>query len=78
MLKNHVIVSSISILILCFGLIISQVLFGININIVEYTFLPYLDYSLFNDKLLLKEMNDELSIHLSLNRGIIIFCIGVL
>ena len=70
--KNHVFVSSVSILTLCFSLIVSQVLFGIKLNFIEYTFLPYLDYSLFNDKYLLMEMNRELSTHLSLNRAIII------
>ena len=70
--KNHVFVSVFSILILCFSLIISQVLFGIKFNFIEYSFLPYLDYSLFNDKFVLDEMNKELGIHLSLNRAIII------
>ena len=61
-----------SIFILCFGLIISQALFGIKFNIVEYTFLPYLDFSIFNDKTILKNMNNELGIHLSLKRGVVI------
>jgi len=70
--KNHVLVSCISILLLTFSLTISQILFGIKINIVEYTFLPYLDFSIFNDRLLINQMNKELMIHLSINRGIII------
>ena len=57
---------------LCFSLIVSQILFGIKFNIIEYTFLPYLDYTLFNDEITLKEMNSNLGINLSLNRGIII------
>ena len=71
-LKSHVLVSTISILILCFSLTLSQVLFGIHFNIFEYTFLPYLDFSIFNDKLLINDMNNELGIHLSLRSGIII------
>ena len=70
--KNHVFVSILSILILCFSIIVSQVLFGIRFNIVEYTFLPYLDFSIFRDKTAILEMNKELGIHLSLNRGIVI------
>lgn len=61
-----------SIFILSFSLIFAQILFGIKINIIEYTFLPYLDFSIFNDKLVINNMNSELGIHLSLYRGIII------
>ncbi len=70
--KNHVFVSTISILILSFGLLASQVFFGIKMNFIEYTFLPYLDFSIFKDNNILNEMNNELGIHLSLSRGIII------
>ena len=60
------------ILTLSFSLIIAQVLFGIEFNFIEYTFLPYLDYSLFNDKVILNNMNSELGIHLSIYRAVII------
>ena len=62
----------ISIFTLTFSLIISQIFFGININIVEYTFLPYLDFSLFNDKVVLNNMNSELGINLNIYKGITI------
>lgn len=70
--KSHVFVSCTSILILCFSLTISQLLFGLNINYIEYTFLPYLDFSIFNDKLFVLEMNKELNTHLNIKIGIII------
>ena len=70
--KNHVFVSCLSILTLCFSLTISQVFFGLKINIVEYTFLPYLDYSIFNDKIFIENMNNELGTLISLNIGIIL------
>lgn len=66
------------IFILCFSLIISQVLFGIKFYIIEYTFFPYLDFGLFDDINVLSDMNSELGIHLSMKRGIIIDCIYAL
>lgn len=77
-LKSFSLVIGISIFTISFGLIISQVLFGISFNIIEYTFLPYLDYSIFNDKVLINNMNRELGINLSLNRGIIIDIVSML
>lgn len=62
----------ISIFTLSFSLIISQIFFGININIFEYTFLTYLDFSLFNDKITLDNMNRELGINLNIYKGIVI------
>ena len=70
--KSQTMTSTISILTLSFSLIIAQVLFGIEFNFIEYTFLPYLDYSLFNDKVFLSNMNHELGTHLSINRAILI------
>ena len=70
--KSHVFVSCASILTLCFSLTIAQVLFGIKVNIVEYTFLPYLDFSIFNDKLLISTMNNELNTNLNIKIGILI------
>ena len=70
--KSQTFISGLSIITLTFSLIFAEVLFGIRFNIIEYTFLPYLDFSLFNDKVLLNETNRELGVHLSMNRGIII------
>lgn len=70
--KNQSVCVGLSILILAFSLIISQLFFGFNINIVEYTFLPYLDFSIFDDPLVLNKMNNDLNINLSMNKGIII------
>ena len=70
--KSQSLCVGLSIFILAFSLIISQILFGIKINIIEYTFLPYLDFSIFNDRVSLSNMNNELGIHLCLRNGIII------
>ena len=77
-LKNTSLVVGLSIFILVFSPIISQVFFGVNINFIEYTFLPYLDFTLFNDKIALDMMNKELGISLSLNKGIIIDVLSIM
>ena len=48
--KSTSIVVGLSIFILSFGLLISQLFLDANLNFIQYTFLPYLDYSIFNDK----------------------------
>lgn len=70
--KSQTFSSSFGIITLSFSLLISQLLFGIRITFVEYTFLPYLDFSLFNDELVLNEINNDLGVNLSMNRGVII------
>ena len=70
--KSQSLCTGVSIFLFCFSLIISQVLFGIKFNFIEYTFFPYLDFGLFDDMDVLKNMNSELGIHLSMKRGIII------
>ncbi len=69
--KNHAFSVGISIFIVTFSLIISQVFFGFKFNIIEYTFLPYLDFSIFNDNSI-DIMNKNLGTNLSLKKGIII------
>ena len=76
--KNYSFVVGLSIITISFSLIISQILFGININIIEYTFLPYLDYSIFKDQLLLNNMNLELGTNLCIRNGIIIDSISMI
>ena len=76
--KNSVMVASMSIIILCFSLILAQLFFGYEINIVQYTFLPYLDFTIFSDKELISNMNKELSINLNISRGILINSISIM
>jgi len=78
LLKNTSLVVGISIFILVFSPIISQVFFGINFNFIEHTFLPYLDFTLFNDKISLDIMNNELGINLNLKKGIIIDILSII
>jgi ABC-2 type transport system permease protein len=62
----------ISIFIIAFSSIIAQILFGLELNIFQYTFLPYMDFNIISDKASLDIMNKELGINLSINRGAII------
>ena len=52
--------------------LISEILFGINIKLIEYTFLPYLDFSIFENLVDINSLNYSLGLHLSINNGVII------
>lgn len=71
-IKNSSISTSLTIAIFLLSNLISQILFGFNIRAIQYTFLPYLDYSIFDTISNVEIMNEELNINLSLNRGIVI------
>lgn len=60
------------------GGIMAQILFGINIKIIQYTFLPYLDFTIFSNNEELEIMNKELGINLSQNNGIIILLVSII
>ncbi len=70
--RNTSISVGISIFIIAFSSIIAQILFGLELNIFQYTFLPYMDFNIISDKASLDIMNKELGINLSINRGVII------
>ena len=71
-LRNTSVTVGITITLLTFGLLITQLLLDIKIKFVEYTFLPYLDFSIFNDKETIPIMNRIYKTNLSLKNGIII------
>lgn len=71
-IKNSSVSTSLTIAIFLLSNLISQILFGFNIRVIQYTFLPYLDYSIFDTISNVEIMNEELNINLSLNRGIVI------
>ena len=70
--RNTSISVGISIFIIAFSSIIAQILFGLELNFFQYTFLPYMDFNIISDKASLDIMNKELGINLSVNRGVII------
>lgn len=65
----------ISLFLLLFSNIISQIFFGIKLTFIEYTFLPYLDFTIFEYIQDIKSMNIELGINLSINKGIVILIV---
>ncbi len=68
----------ISLLICLASNIVAQLLFGFGYNIFKYTFLPYIDFSIFKDNEYLLQMKNELGIILTLKSGIIIMVINTL
>ena len=70
--RNTSISVGLSIFIIAVSSIIAQILFGLELNFFQYTFLPYMDFNIISDKASLDIMNKELGINLSINRGVII------
>ncbi len=77
-IRNTAIVVSICIFLLVFSLVIVQILFGIDVKIMEYSILPYLDFSIFNDKNSLNDINISFDVNLSLKKGIIVDTINMI
>ena len=59
-------------MIIAFSLLLLQIFLDIKLNIVEYTFLPYMDFTLYDDKLTVQQMNELYNINLSIKNGIMI------
>ncbi len=70
--KNTSFTICICILLFSFSLVLSQLLFTIHLNFIEYTPLPYLDFTLFDDKNNLNIINMNFNTLLSLKRGVLI------
>ena len=68
-IKNRSITSGINILLLTFGITITELLLSKDINIVKYTFLPYIDLSYYKNNLI-DTINQLYDINLSLKLGI--------
>ena len=62
-----------------FGLAIFQWLLNFDISFLMYSFLPYLDYTIFNDRLSLVEFNMQFGTNLSLfNGNLLLFVYAIL
>lgn len=70
--RNTSLTVGLTTLIIAFGLLITQLLLDIKFTIVEFTFLPYMDFTLFNDIDGVKAMNELYKINIHQNKGIII------
>ena len=68
-IKNRSITSGINILLLTFGITITELLLSKDINIVKYTFLPYIDLSYYKNNLI-DTINQLYDVNLSLKLGI--------
>lgn len=62
----------INIFLIIFSILLVQILFGLELNIFEYTFLPYLDFSIFDDINSINLTNIEFNTHLNIKSGIIL------
>ncbi len=70
--RNTSVIVGIAIFLLAFSLVITQILLDIKFKYVEFTFLPYLDFTLFNDIETIKSLNEYHKINLSIEKGIYI------
>lgn len=70
--RNTPITVGITILILTFGLLLTQILLDVKFKYVEYTFLPYMDFTFYNDENTIEIMNKTYNINLSIKNGVYI------
>ena len=68
----------ISIVVCLVSNIIAQVFFGFGYTFLEYSFLPYIDFSIFKDTEYLTLMKEELNVVLTLKSGILNLIINML
>ncbi len=76
--KNSAISVSISIFLSVGSLIISSLLLGLNVPFVDFTFLPYLDYSIFLDKINITNFNIENNCDLNIVKANIILVLTII
>ncbi len=78
-LSNKVLSMSLMFFLNVFGLAIFQWLLNFDISFLMYSFLPYLDYTIFNDRLSLVEFNMQFGTNLSLfNGNLLLFVYAIL
>lgn len=65
----------ISVMICFISNLIAQIFFGFGYTIIQYTFLPYMDFSIFKDTNYLRLMSNELNVVLSVKSGVIILIV---
>lgn len=70
--RNTSLTVGISIFLLAFSLVITQILLDVDFQYVEFTFLPYMDFTLFNDIETINSLNEYHKINLSVEKGIYI------
>lgn len=76
--RNTSITVGLSIFIIVFGGLITQLLLDIKLTQIEFTFLPYMDFTLFDNNETLKLLNETYKINLYVKKGIIINLISTI
>ena len=76
--RNTSITAGLSIFIIVFGGLITQLLLDIKLTQIEFTFLPYMDFTLFDNNEGLKLLNETYKINLYVKKGIIINLISTI
>jgi len=71
-LKSPSLAICLGLLVFCFSLLLTQVLLDMNLHLVKFTFLPYLDFTLFDDSENLDIINKSYNINLNLKSGVLI------
>jgi len=56
--------------------LVSQILFGLEYNLIQYTFLPYVDFSIFKDINFINVMKNELGVNLTIFKSALILFIN--
>ena len=76
--RNTSITVGLSIFIIVFGGLITQLLLDIKLTQIEFTFLPYMDFTLFDNNEALKLLNETYKINICVKKGIIINLISTI
>ena len=76
--RNTSITVGLSIFIIVFGGLITQLLLDIKLTQIEFTFLPYMDFTLFDNNEGLKLLNETYKINLYVKKGLIINLISTI
>ena len=76
--RNTSITVGLSIFIIVFGGLITQLLLDIKLTQIEFTFLPYMDFTLFDNNEELKLLNETYKINICVKKGIIINLISTI
>lgn len=74
--KSSVASSAISIFILLSGSLITELFVKLKLKVISYTFLPYLDFSIFQDRIGLCLYNIENAVNITQKNGVIIIIIS--
>jgi len=69
-LKSTSLTICLSVLIFTFSLLITQIMLDMNLHLVKFTFLPYLDFTLFDNQTNLDIINESYNINLNLKSGV--------